>query len=257
MPVEDERVGSVSINRVPEIPFAQIANVALRDRRLSYKARGLLAMVLSNVGEWQATAEWIEEQSEPDGRHAVQSALNELTEFGYRSVRKERLDDGRIATIVDWYHEPQVSRPTGNPTVGNPDRRETRASIEDHSLEHYELEDKKRSIVRKPVDDHDENFAAFWAAYPRKVAKGSARKAWSRAVLAADPSVIVAGAVRYASDPNREEAFTAHPSTWLNGERWLDDPVPNRDSRSDRKVSEIEEMIRRAAQRDAGREIES
>lgn len=245
----------MSINRVPEVPFAQIANLALRDRRLSYKARGLLAMVLSNVGEWQATAEWIEEQSEPDGRHAVQSALNELTEFGYRSVRKERLDDGRIATVVDWYHEPQVSRPTGNPTVGNSDRRETRASIEDHSLEHYELEDKKRSIVRKPVDDEDPGFLRFWAAYPRKSAKGSARRAWARAVLAADPEEIVRGAARYAADPNREDQYTAHPATWLNGERWSDGPLPERGTRSDRKSSEVAEMIRRAAERDSRKEI--
>lgn len=124
-------------------------------------------------------------------------------------------------------------------------------------IRNLEEERQERSVMRKPVDDHDEMFAAFWSAYPRKVSKGSARRAWSKAILAADPSVIIAGAVRYANDPNREEQFTAHASTWLNGERWLDEPLPNRDSRADRKMTEVEEMIRRAAERDATREIEA
>lgn len=254
---DSERVFDVSINRVPEIPFAQIANVALRDRRLSFKARGVLAMVLSNVGEWQATAEWIEEQSEPDGRHAIQTALNELTECGYRVVRRERLDDGRIATIVDWFHEPQVSRSTENPTIGKLDDQETRASLEHYSLEHHDLEHQGRTLVRKPVNDDDPQFEQFWSMYPRKSAKGTARRAWSKAITKTDPQTIIAAASRYADDPNREPTFTAHAATWLNGERWDDDMLPARDSKGERKVSEVAEMIRRAAERDAVREIEA
>jgi hypothetical protein len=246
----------MSINRVPEVPFAQIANAALRDERLSFKARGILAMVLSNVGEWQATAEWIEQQSEPDGRHSVQSALTELTDLGYRSVRRERMPDGRIATITDWFHEPQVSRRTENPMVGKPDGRETGGSIEHHPSEHHLVEDHGRAIMRKPVEDDDPQFARFWAAYPRKAAKGAARRAWSRAVLRAEPEIIVEGASRYAKDPNREDAFTAHPATWLNADRWEDEDLPSRDSRGDRKTSEVAEMIRRASARDQQREIE-
>lgn len=254
---DSERVFDVSINRVPEIPFAQIANVALRDRRLSFKARGVLAMVLSNVGEWQATAEWIEEQSEPDGRHAIQTALNELTECGYRAVRRERLDDGRIATIVDWFHEPQVSRSTENPTIGKLDDQKTCASLEHYSLEHHDLEHQGRTLVRKPVNDDDPQFEQFWSMYPRKSAKGTARRAWSKAITKTDPQTIIAAASRYADDPNREPTFTAHAATWLNGERWDDDMLPARDSKGERKVSEVADMIRRAAERDAVREIEA
>ncbi len=211
-------------------------------------------MVLSNVGEWEATAEWIEEQSEPDGRHAIQTALNELTKFGYREVRRERLEDGRISTIVEWFHEPRVSRPTENSTVGELDGRITRGSIEHYSLEHYELEHKRRTLVRKPVDDSDPEFERFWSTYPRKSSKGTARRAWGKAISKIDVETIIAGAARYASDPNREDQFTAHPATWLNGERWEDPMLPARESRSDRKVSEVEDVIRRAQQRDLLRE---
>jgi hypothetical protein len=109
-----------------------------------------------------------------------------------------------------------------------------------------------RSVVRKPVDE--EAFVEFWAAYPRKESKGQARVAWSRATRKATPSDIIAGAVRYASDPNREPSFTAHATTWLNGERWLDSPLPERESRGERKVNEVQELIARAAARDAARD---
>lgn len=120
-----------------------------------------------------------------------------------------------------------------------------------------EVEDKKElRRVRKPVDDEDPGFLEFWREYPRKTAKGSARRAWARAVTVAGAQEIIEGARRYAADPNREEEFTAHPSTWLNGERWADGPLPERRSRGDRKTAEVADMIRRASDRDARREIE-
>jgi hypothetical protein len=33
---------------------------------------------------------------------------------------------------------------------------------------------------------------------------------------------IIEGAKRFAQDPNRQDEFTAHASTWLNQERWSD-----------------------------------
>lgn len=72
-------------------------------------------------------------------------------------------------------------------------------------------------------------FDAFWTAYPRKVGKIDARKAWDQARrTGADPAEIVDGARRYAADPNREDAYTAHPATWLRRGSWDDDPLPER-----------------------------
>lgn len=74
-------------------------------------------------------------------------------------------------------------------------------------------------------------FDEFWAAYPRKAGKGQARNAWSRAVRRGDPGEIIRGAERYRDDPNREDRFTKHASTWLNGECWDDEPLPSRTGR--------------------------
>jgi hypothetical protein len=94
----------MSIDRVPKVPFAQIANEALRDKRLSFKARGILAMVLSHSGEWNAGRDFIVSQSDHDGQKSVQAGLNELTELGYRKVVKKQKDDGTWESWVEWTH---------------------------------------------------------------------------------------------------------------------------------------------------------
>jgi hypothetical protein len=207
----------MTIQRVPEVPFAQIANSALRDHRLSFKARGVLALVLSNVGDWEASRTWLMNQSDKDGRHAIQEALNELTNLGYREVRKVQ-ENGKVRSIVEWRHEPNVpiSRPTENLTVRKPDRQETRRYKEHHPLEHHQTE------------HNQDMFDAFWQVYPRKANKGKARTAFAKAIKTTDATTIIEGAARYRDDPNREQQFTAHASSWLNGERWTDEPLPRR-----------------------------
>jgi hypothetical protein len=77
------------------------------------------------------------------------------------------------------------------------------------------------------VSARDPDFERFWANYPRKEAKGAAEKAWAAAIKKTDPEAIVSAAERYRSQPGREARYTAHPATWLNAERWSDEPAPN------------------------------
>ena len=79
----------------------------------------------------------------------------------------------------------------------------------------------------KPSNETPE-FDLFWNSYPIKVGKAAALKAWVKAVKVEAPDVIIAGAVRYADDPNRHPSFTAHAATWLNAHRWNDSPLPPR-----------------------------
>jgi len=72
-------------------------------------------------------------------------------------------------------------------------------------------------------------FEEFWAVYPRKVGKPKAQDAWRRAVARASSAAVLAGAVAYRDDPNREAGFTAHPTTWLNRDGWADAPLPTRE----------------------------
>jgi hypothetical protein len=67
-------------------------------------------------------------------------------------------------------------------------------------------------------------FDAFWSAYPRKIAKGHARKAFEKACRLADPSEIIAAVGKFAyATQDTDKQYIPHPTTWLNGERWEDD----------------------------------
>ena len=79
----------------------------------------------------------------------------------------------------------------------------------------------------KPSNETPE-FDLFWKYYPIKVGKAAALKAWVKAIKIESADEIVAGAIRYADDPNRHPSFTAHASTWLNAHRWNDSALPPR-----------------------------
>lgn len=75
----------------------------------------------------------------------------------------------------------------------------------------------------------DERFEAFWSAYPKKVARADAVKAWGKALKAADADTLIAGALRYAAEQHgKDPTYTKHPATWLNKGCWTDEPAPPR-----------------------------
>lgn len=71
--------------------------------------------------------------------------------------------------------------------------------------------------------DADPDFLRFWETYPRKTAKPKAYEAWKAArKRGTDAQVIIDAAARYRDNPDRKPNYTAHPATWLNGERYND-----------------------------------
>lgn len=72
-------------------------------------------------------------------------------------------------------------------------------------------------------------FEDFYAVYPRHKEPLAAKRAWEKAIKHTDPSHIMAGALRYAKDPNLpEKQYVPYPASWLNGGCWDDDPEPVR-----------------------------
>lgn len=71
-----------------------------------------------------------------------------------------------------------------------------------------------------------DRFEEFWRAYPRRTAKAAAKKSWERATqkIKADPDAIMAGVRRYVEAcVGKDQQYIAHPATWLNQQRWLDE----------------------------------
>ena len=93
---------------------------------------------------------------------------------------------------------------------------------------------KNNALLMQPEDriqkqnTETDTFTEFWSAYPWKVGKKDALKAYAKALKSATPEEILEGAKRYAQDPNREAEYTAHPTTWLNRGSWGDDPLPSK-----------------------------
>ena len=71
------------------------------------------------------------------------------------------------------------------------------------------------------------DFDRFWERYPRKVAKGSAEKAWAQ-MRPPLPDVLSSLQWR-ASDPawiKEGGTYIPYPATWLRAKGWLDEPAP-------------------------------
>jgi len=83
----------------------------------------------------------------------------------------------------------------------------------------------KRNPLKSPKGDG--GFEDFWQVYPKKVGKQDALKAWPKALKADNPQIIIEGARRYASDHTADWDYWKNPSGWLNGKRWLDQPLTN------------------------------
>lgn len=114
------------------VTFTTVDNKALRDPRLSFKATGLLAFLLSLPDEWTPNSNHLA-GVKTDGRDSVRAGLRELEAAGYL-VRTRRLLPNRTFDWLIEVHEhpvPMDGKPvhgevktglpwTGNPTSGNP-----------------------------------------------------------------------------------------------------------------------------------------
>jgi hypothetical protein len=80
---------------------------------------------------------------------------------------------------------------------------------------------KKKNNRAPPGADR---FPEFWAAYPKKVDKLDAEKAFTKALAHTDAEVLIAGAKRYAIERHGEPTkYTKQPATWLNKGSWTNE----------------------------------
>ena len=80
--------------------YTCLSNKTLRDKSLSYKARGLHHLLLSYPNNWTVNIDHLVTQSDKDGRAAVMSALSELQEHGYMTMRRVR--DRQSGKFIGW-----------------------------------------------------------------------------------------------------------------------------------------------------------
>jgi hypothetical protein len=79
----------------------------------------------------------------------------------------------------------------------------------------------ERLLRGRNLVDYPSAFEAFWAEYPRRVRKKDALGAWRGALVGAEV-IIKAVRAQVAAKMLDSGKRTPHPSTWLNGEQWMD-----------------------------------
>ncbi len=68
-------------------------------------------------------------------------------------------------------------------------------------------------------------FEDWWLLCPRKIGKGAAKKAFAKALKVTDEATLFLAMKRHAADvAGKDQRYTPHPATWLNQERWTDEP---------------------------------
>lgn len=93
-----------------------------------------------------------------------------------------------------------------------------------HELSRVEM---SRVATEGGRDTYSDDFETWWSEYPRKIAKGTAFKAWKSAIRKASFDVILDSVKAFAVKcAGQEQQYIPHAATWLNGERWNDEPDP-------------------------------
>lgn len=73
----------------------------------------------------------------------------------------------------------------------------------------------------------DQAFDEFWAAWPKKVAKAEARKAWMQTANRRPDMQTLLNAIKAASGTEQwmrsNGQYIPHAASWLRGERWEDE----------------------------------
>lgn len=80
------------------------------------------------------------------------------------------------------------------------------------------------NLSEEPI--YNIHFEEWWSVYPKKKGKGQARMAYKSALKKATHDELMS-AVRLFAEATKatDQQFIPHGSTWLNGERWLDDDL--------------------------------
>lgn len=182
--------GDVSVVRARhdrENPFTRISNVALRDSRLSFRARGILAYVLSHKDGWRHTARTLTPKGR-EGRDACLRALDELETLGYSRVIY--VNDGGNVTKRRVFSEvpcsPEIPSNTSEcspeiPNYGKPVGRET-CRTDSQALLEQASDSEGLSCKNKhaPPKEGAGEPAPFYSLIPTKLATPAFRAAWDQ-----------------------------------------------------------------------------
>lgn len=215
--------------------FTIIPNAWIRNSSLSPAANYLLIYLMTHEVGYEITFGQMQRETGL-GIKGVRTGLAELQAKGWLIMERTQRDNGQLGPYRYTLCDTTVPQSTVAPaTVAQgPDNKKNK------------LEENK---VKETYAHSDELFEEFWTAYPRKLDKAKAFRAFKSALKRASFEDLLAGVLLYRNDPKRDPEFTKYPATWLNSDAWENAHEPSKDSEAARKATERRDKERAAADR--------
>lgn len=224
--------------------------------RVSRDARLLFIMlwtIADDAGRARAASRLLASLLFPYDNDAPQKIPEWLMELERQNVIKVYAVDGNsYLEITNWLDHQKIDRPSPSrlpayvpkrkPREKTSEAREdSRDIVEDSATDLVprtldqegtisrspQAAPRVKSIPKNSLNGHQKDFDLFWNAYPRRVDKADAVRAYVKALARASPEQLLAGAQAYAvKRRDEDEKFTKHAETWLNADSWLDEDMP-------------------------------
>lgn len=160
----------------------------------------------------------------------VRSHLDALEAAELLDRSRRRRPDGTLGTytyrlaMATGSAQPQAAhrRPSGSPPPL--DQRQPTAA---QNRQHITVSEPSENTPSAELELRRDRFAELWLAYPRKVGKPQAERAYRQ--VAAEHDAIMAGLERWVTywAEHSEPRYVPHPTTWLHRRGWEDEtPTP-------------------------------
>jgi len=205
--------------------FTILDNTGLRDNRLSWKAKGLLAYLLHLPDDWQVYIADLKNRSK-DGRDATTSAINELIENNYIS-REQKKEKGQFSGYEYFvYESPELNNRSGSTVTENP--KTVKQITENPTL----LSTNNTKLLNKPntnkIIEKDINvFNHLWDLYEKKVDRDKAYKAFKK-VSKKDIDLMLIHIPNYVKS-TPDKTYRKMFSTYINGKCWNDEIIEKKE----------------------------
>jgi hypothetical protein len=163
----------VRVEKNKDNPYVMMNKAGLNDPYLSFKAKGILAYLLSKPDKWQVYVSDLAKHA-ADGASAIRTGLRELKKQGYADYERPRKENGKF-TSGGWtiFEVPRTRKPhIENPHVDNP-------GVENHPLVINDSSD-------NDSNDKGLNTGADAPAQPEPVQEPKPKKATGKNALKAE-----------------------------------------------------------------------
>lgn len=187
----------------------------------------------------------------------VDAGLQALHKHGF--ITRYCIDGTRYCQVLAWdkHQNPHVKE--AQSTIPAPDENHVSlvqapdkhpASPSDSLIPSSLIPDSKPLAQRaERLEAEGTRFEKFWEAYPRRVGKQAAQKAFAKVGPDDELLVLMLAAVKRQTESDQWQRdggqFVPHPATWLNGRRW-EDEIQSSPQRQQQDTNAADAMLRRA-----------